>query len=73
MEIADIGETTVPRVPKFPGIDDTELWCKIKAAIGMGGSLDDEHLQKLTIELVSSICAAWGVAIDVDVVSSNDN
>ena len=48
-------------MPKVPGIDDTELGHvaqkKIKAAIGMGGSLDNENLQKLTIELVS-ICAA---------------
>ena len=76
METAGIGETTVPTVPKVPGINETELGSiaqkKIKAAIGTGGSLDDENLQKLTIELVS-ICAAWGVAIDVDVVSSNDN
>ena len=75
METADIGETTVPTVPKVLGINETELGCitqkKMKAALGMGGSLDDENLQKLTIELVS-ICAAWGVAIDVDVLSSNE-
>ena len=53
-------------MPKVPGIDDTELGCiiqkKIIAAIGTGGSLDDENLQKLTKELVS-ICAAQGVAL----------
>jgi len=61
METADVGETTVPTVPKVTGINETELGCiaqkKRKAAIGMGGSLIDENLQKLTVELFS-ICAA---------------